>query len=167
MSPFHRQGTRVRNRQQGISLQAGSWPLALSPDSARGQPAPCHSCQCLPEGLRWVAQPSSFQMLPAYPEARDQPGAPGGHAEEEGRCQSPSQKCLQEELRAQDGALTESQKDPVCLPLSGTQTLCRSNDSETSWPLEGPPALTLSKSLLAQPRPSQPLLSPSSPPSSF
>lgn len=59
-----------------------------------------------------MAQLFSLQMLPASLEARDQPGAPSGYAEEEGRCHSPSLKCLQVELRAQEGALHRESEGP-------------------------------------------------------
>lgn len=43
-------------------------------------------------GLTWVAQPFSFHMLPASPEAGDRPEAPGGHARKAGRGQSSARK---------------------------------------------------------------------------
>lgn len=84
------------SREFSYKLEVGLSPSHQTvPGGSQHLVIPKHqSCQCLPEGLRWVAELFSFQMLPAYPEAGDQPGAPGGHAEEEGRCQSPSQKCL-------------------------------------------------------------------------
>lgn len=66
MSPFHRQENKSQAQTAGnFSI---SWKLASHLLARQCQGAASTLCQCLPEGLKWVQQPFSFQMLPAYPE---------------------------------------------------------------------------------------------------